>query len=243
MKPFALPIVLAPLLAACSVAPPGTEIHDPYEGLNRQVHGFNKAVDQAVIRPLSQATAAAPGLAEPVVNFSENAGLPGTVVNNLLQGDLAGAATNTMRFALNSTVGVLGLGDPADAIGLREVETDFGATLARWGVPEGAYLELPGFGPSTERDAVGRVVDFVIDPLDRIGDIPDPIQDLSFPAEVAEQVIERGELGDTLDEILYESADSYAQARLIYLQNRRYELGQAPAADDETYYFDPYEDQ
>jgi phospholipid-binding lipoprotein MlaA len=127
------------------------------------------------------------------------------VVNNLLQGDLAGAATNTLRFALNSTVGFLGLADPADAIGLREVETDFGATLARWGVPEGAYLELPGFGPSTERDALGRVVDFVIDPLDRIGELPDPIQDLSFPAEVAEQVIERGELGDTLDEILYEA--------------------------------------
>ena len=73
--------------------------------------------------------------------------------------------------------------------------------------------------------------------------VPDPVRDLSFPAKVAEQVVERGQFGSTFDEILYESADSYAQARLIYLQNRRYELGQAPEASDEDYYFDPYEDQ
>jgi phospholipid-binding lipoprotein MlaA len=244
MKPFPLPIVLALLLGGCSVAPPGTEIHDPYEGFNRQVHDFNKGLDSAVLRPLAQATAEAPeALTVPVANFSDNAGLPGTVVNNLLQGDLSGATVNTMRFILNTTVGVLGLADPAGGIGLEEVETDFGATLAVWGVPEGAYLELPGFGPSTERDAVGRLVDMVIDPLDRLSEVPDAVGELSFPAKVAEQVIERGQFGDTLDEILYESADSYAQARLIYLQNRRYELGEDPAASDETYYFDPYEDQ
>lgn len=244
MKLSALPIVLAPLIAACSVAPPGAEIHDPYEGFNRQVHDFNKGLDGALIRPLGRAAADAPEiLTEPVSNFADNAGLPGTVVNNVLQGDVDGALTNTVRFIVNSTVGVLGLADPAGAIGLREVETDFGATLAVWGVPEGAYLELPGFGPSTERDAFGRVVDFVIDPLDRLGDVPRPIRELSFPAQVAEEVIDRGALGETLDEVLYESADSYAQARLIYLQNRRFELGEPPAATDETYYFDPYEDQ
>lgn len=242
MKPAALLFVLPVLLAGCSVAPPGAEINDPYEPFNRQVHAFNKTVDQAVLRPLSRGTATVPGgFTQPVVNFSNNAGLPGTVVNNLLQADIGGAATNTLRFIVNTTVGVLGLADPAGAIGLREVETDFGATLAVWGVPEGAYLELPGFGPSTERDAAGRVVDFVLDPLDRLDWVPREMQEYSFPTKVAEQVIERGALGDTFDEILYESADSYAQARLIYLQNRRFELGQTQPAED--YYFDPYEDQ
>jgi phospholipid-binding lipoprotein MlaA len=232
------------VLAGCSVAPPATGITDPYENVNRQVHAFNKELDRAVLRPLGRAMAeGSPGLTRPVVNFSDNAGLPGTVVNNLLQGDIGGAATNTVRFLLNSTVGVLGFADPAGAIGLHEVETDFGETLATWGLPEGAYLELPGLGPSTERDALGRLVDFAIDPLDRLGDVPDAMQDLAFPALVAEQVIERGELGETLDEVLDGSADSYAQARLIYLQNRRFELGQAPEATDESYYFDPYEDQ
>jgi phospholipid-binding lipoprotein MlaA len=231
------------LLAGCSATPEGSGINDPYEGLNRRVHALNKSVDRAVLRPLGRVAASAPeGSLKPVVNFSNNAGLPGTMVNNLLQGDLDGAARNSLRFIVNTTVGVLGLADPAGAIGLQEVETDFGATLAVWGVPEGAYLELPGFGPSTERDAAGRVVDFIIDPLDGLENVAEPVRELSFPAKIAEQVVERGQFGSTLDEILYESADSYAQARLIYLQNRRYELGEAPAATDEDYYFNPYED-
>lgn len=235
--------VSAPLLlltlAACSAAPAGTGIQDPYEGFNRQVHDFNKGLDEAVLRPLARGAQEAPEfVTRPVANFSRNAGLPGAVVNNLLQGDVGGAAVNTLRFVLNTTVGVLGLADPAGAIGLAEVETDFGETLAVWGVPEGAYLELPGFGPSTARDAAGRAVDFLIDPLDALGEVPDPVRDLAFPAKVAEQVIERGEMAGLLDEILYGSADSYAQARLIYLQNRRFELGEA--ADDATVYFDPY---
>ncbi|TNC71832.1 MlaA family lipoprotein [Rubellimicrobium roseum] len=240
--PHSLVLLLAAgALAGCSVAPPGAEVHDPYEGLNRRVHAVNKAADRVALRPLGRLAAQAPEVVtQPVVNFSDNAGLPGTVVNNLLQGDVEGAARNSLRFVVNTTVGVLGLADPAGAIGLQEVETDFGATLARWGAPEGAYLELPGFGPSTERDAAGRVVDILLDPLDGLGEVPDPVRDLSFPAKVAEQVVERGQLGSTFDEILYESADSYAQARLIYLQNRRFELGQAPAATDEDYYFDPY---
>ncbi|TNC49825.1 VacJ family lipoprotein [Rubellimicrobium rubrum] len=239
-----LQVFVLSLLAACSAAPPKGGINDPYEGLNRRVHALNKAVDQAVLRPLGRTASGAPdGSLQPVVNFSNNAGLPGTVVNNLLQGNIDGAARNTLRFVVNTTVGVLGLADPAGAIGLREVETDFGATLAVWGVPEGAYLELPGFGPSTERDAAGRVVDFVIDPLDRLDGVAESVRELSFPAKVAEQVVERGQFGSTFDEILYDSADSYAQARLIYLQNRRYELGEAPSAADEDYYFNPYEDQ
>ena len=242
MKRSALLFVLPLCAAGCTVAPPGTEINDPYEPFNRQVHAFNKTLDQAVLRPLSRSTEGAPeGLGQPVVNFSSNAGLPGTVVNNLLQGDIGGAATNTLRFLVNTTVGIAGLADPASAIGLREVETDFGATLAAWGVPEGAYLELPGFGPSTERDAAGRVVDFILDPLDRLDWVPREMQDYSLPAQVAEEVVERGQLGDTFDEVLYGSADSYAQARLIYLQNRRYELGQDLSAEDR--YINPYEDQ
>ncbi|WP_210529218.1 MlaA family lipoprotein [Rubellimicrobium arenae] len=236
-------LLVLPILAGCTAAPPPTGINDPYEGFNRQVHALNKSMDRAVLRPLGRAAATAPeGSLQPVVNFSNNAGLPGAVVNNLLQGDLGGAGTNTLRFVVNTTVGVLGLLDPAGAIGLKEAETDFGETLAVWGVPEGAYLELPAFGPSTERDAAGRVVDFVLDPLDRLGDVPGPVQDYAFPAKVGEQVVERGQLGDVMDDVLYNSADSYAQARLIYLQNRRYELGQTPSATDEDYYFNPYEE-
>lgn len=238
-------LVILPL-AACAVVPMGDRINDPYEESNREVHAFNTGLDRALLRPAGQAAADLPeAIRVPVVNFSRNAGLPSAIVNNVLQGDVGGAATNVMRFVLNSTVGVLGLADPAGAIGLYEVEADFGGTLARWGVPEGAYLELPVLGPSTERDATGELVDLVLNPLGHIAD--DRLTRWRVPAWAAEQVITRGTFGDTVDSVFYESADSYAQTRLIYLQNRRYELGQGR---DESHidpygdaaFIDPYED-
>ena len=238
---FHIPAVLALGLAgACSVAPEGVEVHDPWEAQNRVVHEFNRGLDEAAVRDLARASAALPQEAtQPVVNFADNVGLPGAVINGVLQGDIGGAATNTMRFLINSTIGVAGLLDPAGAIGLYEEETDFGETLAVWGVPEGAYVELPLYGPSTERDAFGRLVDAVLDPL---GDVGLPVQqDYGTVARITGQVIERGRLGDTIDSVLYESADSYAQARLIYLQNRRFELGQDAPVDDSGF-VDPFED-
>ncbi|MCC5972855.1 MAG: VacJ family lipoprotein [Rubellimicrobium sp.] len=241
---IAATIAALTLLGACSVAPPGTDIHDPYEDVNRQIHAFNRELDRNVLRPLGQVTAEMPPeITQRVVSFSDNAALPGMVLNGVLQGDIEIAATNAMRFLINSTVGVVGLFDPAGVIGLGEIKTDFGMTLARWGVPEGAFVELPFFGPSTERDAIGRVVNAIIDPLDQVGF---PVQSAyERPAWVAEQVIERGSFGSTVDSILYESADSYAQTRLIYLQNRRFRVGQRASddnlQDDETIFFDVYE--
>lgn len=227
--------------AGCSVAPPGTQVHDPYEARNRAIHEFNKDVDRALVRPVAQVAGAAPvELTTPVINFSDNVALPGMVLNGLLQGDVDGAATNAFRFALNTTIGILGLADPAAVLGLEEVETDFGETLAVWGVPEGAYLELPLVGPSTERDAFGRLVDAVIDPLERFGR-PEQVA-YGRAAWVAEQVIERGRFGDTVDSVLYESADSYVQSRLLYLQNRRFELGDTAAGDTPGTFVDPFVD-
>ncbi len=246
--------VLPLILAACSVAPAGTEIHDPYEEVNRQIHELNLGFDRAFLDPAGETASQLPDAIKiPVVNFSDNAGLPNAIVNGVMQGNVDGAITNSVRFLLNTTVGILGLFDPAGAIGIEADDTDFGETLAVWGVPEGAYIELPGLGPSTERDATGRLVDFFLDPLQLFGTPPlldyasSELLELDTVAWVGEQVIERGESDDTIDEILYDSADSYAQLRLIYLQNRRFELGEvagdANSQTTEDYYFDPYQDQ
>lgn len=231
----------AALVAACTAAPAGGGMNDPYEPANRMVHEFNKGLDTALLRPAGRVAAQLPEAVRlPIGNFADNVGLPGTVVNNLLQGDIGGAAQNTLRFVVNSTVGVLGLADPAGGIGLTEVETDFGATLAAWGVPEGAYLELPFLGPSTERDAVGEVVDMFIDPLEGLGlnaQLGDgAMARYGLGARAGDLVIQRGMFGGTLDSVLYDSADSYAQARLLYLQNRRFELGTGGG----DAYLDPY---
>ncbi|WP_235261694.1 VacJ family lipoprotein [Octadecabacter algicola] len=224
--------------AACTAPTPGAEYNDPFEETNRAVHAFNKGLDQAILRPAGQVAAVVPEeFTTPVVNFADNVGLPGMVANGLLQGDIGGSATNTMRFLINTTVGIGGLFDPAGAIGLAEETTDFGETLAVWGVPEGAYVELPVFGPSTERDAAGVIVDLIFDPLQSVGT---GVQlDYGTGARVASLAVDRGTFMDTFDSILYESADSYAQARLAYLQNRRFDLGEAPPTVSEI---DPFSD-
>jgi len=239
-----LPLVfLAATLAGCSAAPDGTLINDPYEGANRRVHDFNTGLDKALLRPASEVTEALPdALTDRVVEFADNLALPGMVVNGLLQGDLEGAISNTFRFVLNTTIGLGGLFDPADEAGLYEKTTDFGQTLAVWGVPEGAYIVLPFLGPSTERDTAGLLVDFAFDPLQFL--VPVEAQELQPYAFVGKKVISRGRFGSTVDSLLYESADPYAQARLLYLQNRRFDLG---VSVDSSYmeggadpYADPY---
>lgn len=204
--------------------------------MNRRVHDFNKSLDSALVRPGGQASVTLPeAVRTPVLNFADNVSLPGMVVNGVLQADVEGVVRNTLRFVINSTIGLGGFFDPAGAIGVEEKDTDFGQTLAIWGVPEGAYLELPLLGPSTERATAGIVVDLLFDPLAGVG-TPNQLK-YGLYARIAEQVIDRGRIGDTIDSVLYESADSYAQARLIYLQNRRFELGQE-AVDA---YIDPYD--
>lgn len=227
------------VLAACTPPQPGAAFNDPFEETNRSVHSFNKGLDRAFLRPAGQVAAAVPEeVTASVTNFADNAGLPGMVANGLLQGDIGGVGTNTFRFIINTTVGIGGLFDPAGAIGLTEDSTDFGETLAVWGVPEGAYMELPVFGPSTERDAVGTFVDLFFDPLDHVGTTTQ--LDYGTVARAADLAITRGRYMNTFDGVLYESADSYAQARLAYLQNRRFELGEeAPAAAE----IDPFSDE
>ena len=238
MMKISAPILIATLfLGACSPAPQGVSLHDPYEAQNRRTHAFNKSFSDTLSGPAGDPVRAIPPeLSARVIDFSDNVSLPGMVVNGVLQGDLDVAISNSVRFLINITVGILGLFDPADAMGIPEQETDFGETLAVWGLPEGAYLELPLLGPTTERAFFGRIVDALIDPLDAVG-TQEQI-DYGTVGKVAGRVIKITQAGDTIDSVLNDSADSYAQLRLIYLQNRRFELGTTPPEDA----VDPYDE-
>ncbi|PTN03001.1 phospholipid-binding lipoprotein MlaA [Rhodovulum imhoffii] len=225
-------------LAACATSEPPGAIADPYEAQNREVHAANRAIDRQIVRPVSQGYGRiVPGaVRQGVSNFSDNLSLPGTVVNNLLQARPGEALQNTGRFLFNSTIGIAGVFDPSSSIGLYEKKADFGETLHVWGVGAGNYVELPLMGPSTERDVVGKVVDAVLNPMSLV--LTPAARTAGRVAWVGEQIGERYTYSDAVDSVLYESADSYAQARSLYLQNRRHELGGGEAPD----YFDPYED-
>lgn len=241
LRKIVLGFVVMAGLSACSTPGPGGApdgIHDPYEKTNRANHQFNLALDRGLVRPAGKGySGIVPDPVEDTVsNFASNLALPGTVVNNVLQGDLKGAWRNSFRFVFNTVFGIGGLGDPASEVGIDAKDTDFGATLHVWGVPEGAYVELPLLGPSTERAAVGKIVDLFTNPLSYT--LPSPEKYYGTAAGVLSKLGDRGRYSDTIDSILYESADSYAQSRLIYLQNRRFELG----SDDGSAYVDPYDD-
>lgn len=235
-------VVVLALVGCAAQSESPTGINDPYEKTNRQVHAFNKGVDEALFkaRP-GQPRTVDNGFVRSVSNVGSNLGLPSKVVNSLLQGRPEPAVKNTFRFLINSTIGVAGIFDPAgSSFALPETDTDFGETLAVWGVGEGAYVELPVFGPSTERDAVGTVVDMAMNPVGQVLQGADATAASS--ARVAGKVADRKRFGETIESILYDSADSYAQSRLLYLQNRRYQLSGQENNDADAWdpYADPY---
>ena len=95
--------------------------------------------------------------------------MPGTVINNILQGEISRAGVASSRFIINSTVGILGFFDPASNLGLTSENEDFGQTLAVWGVPQGPYLIIPFLGPSSPRDFTGMLSTSLIDPTYQVG--------------------------------------------------------------------------
>ncbi len=227
------------LLGACARPVPIDQINDPYETENRSMHAFNVGLDEKLVKPISGSIGGKGRgpLSLGLKHFVDNLDGPRDVLNNLLQLRIGRAAHNTLRFAVNSTIGIGGLFDPASAMGVEPKPTDFGETLYVWGVDEGHYLELPVLGPSTARDAFGKVVDYAINPVAIL--VKSPESYALTAAKLADSVVSRERHADIVDSVLHDSADSYAQARLLYLQNRRYDLGQKAA--DETA-IDPYED-
>jgi phospholipid-binding lipoprotein MlaA len=237
---------LAPLLAllavtACTTPDQPVETFDPYEADNRQAHGFNRGVDALALRPAATGygTLVPMPVRMGVANFSSNLAMPGIVVNDVLQGNPGDALHNGFRFVLNTTLGLGGLFDVATAGGFEERTTDFGETLAVWGAPEGAYVEVPLLGPRTERAFAGDAVDFVLNPVNYVFGFD--YAAIIYGARAATVLDNRYALGDTLDDILYNSADSYALLRSLYLQNRRFQLTQGGVGGGEPA-FDPYED-
>ena len=164
-KIFGLSALLI-LLAGCATPMPRKD--DPNEAFNRKMYAFNQLADRVAIRPVAvgyrkvtnQKTRTL------VSNFFANIESPITIANDILQANPKQALKATSRLVINTTIGVLGFFDPASELSIDASTTDFGVTLARWGVPEGPYLVLPLLGSTTGRDAASFPVDrFLFDPL------------------------------------------------------------------------------
>ena len=215
-------------VAGCATQPAeGELIADPYIDTNRSIHSFNKGLDSAILRPAAQAyDFVTPATIQLLLsNGFDHLRLPGMFVNRVLQGDAESAGVVLGRFGVNTLAGAGGLLDPATEFGLPFEPTDFGVTLAVWGAEEGAYVELPFFGPSTSRHAVGRVVNFALDPsillTTGVVEAGTAVTIASSARTPVDVVNTRHENADIIDSVLYESDDSYLTARTGYIQNRR----------------------
>ena len=136
------------------------------EPINRAIFSFNNVADRIILEPVAEGYKKLPSpLQSGMGNFLSNLRAPLVVINQVLQGQGENAIQSTGRFLVNSTVGVFGLIDVAEKIGLEEKEEDFGQTLATWGVGDGFYIVLPLFGPSNLRDTTGMVMTMVTDPI------------------------------------------------------------------------------
>lgn len=231
-------VAAAALLSGCAART--GEVRDEYETENRAVHEMNVEFDEAVFRPVAEGTEGLlPDEAEvAILNAAATWEAPGDAVNYLLQAKPGKAVESTLRFAVNATVGLGGILDPATAIGIPNHSTSLGDTLYVWGVPEGNYDELPLLGPSTDRDTVGRFGGGWLNP---IGYLVTPTQGVVLLVlGGASMVVERGRYSDTVDSVLYDSADGYAQTRLLYMQNRRFELGDTGGGTEDDGFIDPY---
>ncbi len=193
------------------------EISDPLEGINRAIFVFNDAIDTMVLKPI----AALYGFLMPIQakagaqRFFANLNEPLVAVNDAIQLDGSDAAVSLGRFAVNSTVGVLGIFDVAEDFGLEKHHADFGQTLHSYGLGPGPYLVLPLLGPSTLRDGTGQVVDSYADPISYLLN-----RDLKIARAVGETIVGREQLIAPLDTLRSSSVDYYAALRAAYYQNR-----------------------
>ncbi len=217
-------LALACVVGACASGPvpDGKLVHDPYEETNRSIHSLNKGLDSAILRPASRAyDVATPTLFKHLFgNAMSHLELPGIFINHMLQGDAEEALATFGRFTVNTIYGAGGTLDPATEVGLPKEKTDFGLTLASWGVDEGVYLELPLFGPTTTRDAFGSLVDIAFQPTTYVTGGTE-VAIASATVRALDIVDPRDRRVVLIDDLLYRSEDSYVSLRANYIQNRR----------------------
>jgi phospholipid-binding lipoprotein MlaA len=198
---------------------------DPWERLNRRVYKFDENMDKRLIHPAAKGyERALPAfLRNGVRNFVNNLGEPVTALNDILQIRPKAAATTTIRFVANSTVGVGGLFDVATKTGLTGHTNGFANTLGRCGrIGPGPYVYLPLFGPSTVRDAIGAGVDGVMSPFTFVRFAGRATIRLGVTA--AGGVDTRARAAPQLETLNSTAADPYATLRSVYLQNRKAEI-------------------
>ena len=235
---FLLASLLLAMMAGCSTLEidddASTQVsNDPFQKMNRSVFAFNDATDKAVLRPVAKVyNHIVPQPAQRgISHFFSNLTEPLNALNNLLQGKFDRALSSTYRFAVNSTVGLLGFKDVAKSLDVAPAKEDFGQTLATWGVPAGPYIMVPLLGPSNLRDLSSGLIDTAIFyPVNEITQASGG----RFALFAVDRVNVRAHLLGT-DSLLDMQLDPYGFVKQAAEQNRTNEIydGQPPEIEED----------
>ena len=219
------------------------QVKDCFEGINRAVFSFNEGLDNLLIEPIAKGYRSLPTpLRSGTSNVLTNLSSLITIPNNVLQGQIKTAGVNTGRFIINTTVGIFGLFDVAQAMGFPEYEKeDYGQTLGVWGVGTGCYLVLPVLGPSTIRDTAGSFVNVMGgDPYYNVSTHGNnEFLDKSdyMLTKVLTGVDFRAKNIESFENLEKNSMDFYAAVKSLYLQDRKRKIANTkPSATIEILY-------
>ncbi|MDF1758002.1 MAG: VacJ family lipoprotein [Legionellaceae bacterium] len=225
MRLFKHVITIISILTLQSCALRGTNPVDPFEPINRKIYAFNSQVDKYILKPPAQAyTKIIPSRVRAGINnVYNNVNMLPTVANDILQNDMNSAIKDTWRFIINTSIGIGGIFDPASTFSLPPHSNDLGLTFAKWGDKNSPYVVIPFLGPSTIRDGMGLMFDYVFfTPYPYIQ--PDAV---IFSILGVRYVDLRSQMLDT-DKLINLSLDKYAFMRDAYLQHRNYLINGAP---------------
>ena len=203
------------------------EVNDCFEKVNRGIFAFNQGLDKVIFKPLATGYRKLPqpmrsGLSNSLGNLSNVVTIP----NNFLQGQFKDAGVNTLRFAINTILGIGGLFDVASYYGLEKRDKeDYGQTLGTWGVSEGCYFVLPVLGPTTLRDSVGSLANVMGGDAWYNVTIANDTQYFNeadyYLSRVMTGVDFRAKNLEAFNSLEQSSLDLYASVRSLYLQDRK----------------------
>jgi phospholipid-binding lipoprotein MlaA len=212
---------------------------DPWEPLNRQIHGFNTGLDKVTFKPLAKGYAKIipKFIRTGIRNFSSNLRAPLNAINSFLQGKPEYGISETGRFVANSTLGILGIFDVATRMGAEKHNEDFGQTFAVWGIPDGPFVVVPLLGPRTLRDALAIPLNIFADPLIHYDNAS--VRDKLYLI----RAIDLREKLFAAESLLKGSQDRYLSTREAYLQNRLFLIYDGDPPTDDSFYDDFMEDE
>ena len=198
-----------------------------FEKTSRAIFKFNMALDDIVLEPLAKGYNKLPSPVKTGTNnFTSNIGTLLSIPNNVLQGNIKQLGHSVGSFAINTTVGILGILNPAEKLGLKPHKEDVGQTLGTYGIGSGCYFVLPLLGPTTARDSLGMLADTFIDPFAHVTIRENEILSTSgnsldyYSVKGTSAVDFRASNDKNLENLEKNSIDLYSSLKSIYLQDR-----------------------